>query len=81
MVIEIAAVHDIPSPIISAGISAIMGPIYGINSITPLMSARVKVLSVSNHAIISTRVRPIYVIKNILNERMSIALIQALSVL
>ena len=68
IVIISAAFHDIPRPIMRAGISAIIGPIYGINSITPPISARVNVLLVSNPKIISIIVRLIYVIKNILNN-------------
>lgn len=81
IVIINAAFHDIPRPIIRAGMSAIIGPIYGMNSITPPISARVKVLSVSNQKINSTSVRLTYVMKNILNERISMALIQALRVI
>ena len=39
--------HDIQSPITSAGRSAINGPIYGINSISPAIRANVKTRSVS----------------------------------
>lgn len=67
-----ATFQDIPSAIITAGISAIRGHTYGMNSMIPPMSASVKVFSREKSKIASTVRSPIYVIENILIESMSI---------
>lgn len=51
-----AAFQDIPKARIAAGMSAISGPTYGMNSIMPLMRARVKVLPRDISKITPTRV-------------------------
>jgi hypothetical protein len=73
-----AAFHEIPSQIISAGRSARIGPIYGIISIIPLISARVKTRSVLNPNTHSTMMSQIYVVTNILTQSMRVALIHEL---
>lgn len=72
-----ATFQEMPSPMMSAGMSEMIGPIYGINSMIPHITARVNVLSVSNPNIISREKSPIYVMANIEKERMSIAFIHA----
>lgn len=82
-----ATFHDIPRPIIAAGMSAMSGPTYGMNSMIPPISASVNFSSMENASIPnSPRMKsifmmssmmwsPIYVVANILSERMSVALI------
>ena len=58
MIMMIAAFHDIPRARIAAGISAISGATYGINSIIPLIRASVKVFQRDISNIKSTKERP-----------------------
>lgn len=77
MMMITAACQPRPSPTIAAGMSAISGPIYGINSMIPPMSASVNACSVSMSNIQSISVSHTYVAVNILAESISVALIQA----